>query len=200
MTSPEQSGGASVRASRPDILAHLSSANLLANVRVASPCSARWADMTGNDRARFCAQCQKHVYNLSEMTAESAANLIREKESSLCVRFYKRADGTVLTADCPVGAAAFARRVKRLVAAGIGLLVPAFAAPLWYQPPPTNPPTRGKIYQTFDATVLAIRKWVTPPPPALPPAPTLGGMTMGEICPPSRPAPASQPAPAPDCQ
>ena len=177
----------------------MTSVELLANLRVASPCSARWADMTGDDRARFCAQCQKHVYNLSEMTAEDASNLIREKEGSLCVRFYQRADGTVLTADCPVGAAAFARRVKRLVAAGVGLLVPAFAAPLWYRPPAPKPPTRGKIYQTCDATLLAIKNWVNPPPPAPPPTPApQGRFLMGKICitPPSRPAPASpQPAP-----
>src|SRR5262245_10819613 len=89
----------------------MTSVELLANVRVASPCTARWADMTGDERARFCAQCQKHVYNLSEMTAEAASSLIREKEGKLCVRFYQRADGTVLTADCPVGTAAVVRRV-----------------------------------------------------------------------------------------
>src|SRR5690349_26840 len=95
---------------------------LLTNIRVASPCPARWADMAGDNRARFCAQCQKHVYNLSEMTAEDASDLIREKEGRLCVRFYQRSDGTVLTADCPVGAAAVWRQAKRLVAAAVALL------------------------------------------------------------------------------
>jgi len=150
---------------------------LLTNIRVAAPCPARWADMTGDDRARFCAQCQKHVYHLSEMTAEDAADLIRKKEGKLCVRFYERADGTVLTVDCPVGAWAFMRRVKRLIAVGVGVLVPALAAPLWFHSPGPKPTTRSKLYQTWDATLLAIRNWVNPPPPVAP-----GRFRMGDVC------------------
>ena len=155
----------------------MNSVELLANVRVASPCPARWADMAGDDRARFCAQCQKHVYNLSEMTAEAAADLIRAKEGKLCVRFYERADGTVLTADCPVGAAAIGRRMKRLIAVGLGLLVSAFAAPLWFHSPGPKPTPRNKLYQTWDATLLAIKNWVNPPPPVAP-----GRFRMGDVC------------------
>jgi len=159
----------------------MTSVELLANVRVASPCPARWADMTGDDRARFCAQCQKHVYNLSEMTAEDAANLIRKKEGKLCARFYRRVDGTVLTADCPVGAGAVMRRVKRLIAVGVGVLVPALAAPLWFHSPGPKPPTRSKLYQTWDSTLLAIRNWVNPPPPVPPPT-APGRFVMGDVC------------------
>ena len=172
----------------------MTSVELLANVRVASPCTARWADMTGDERSRFCAQCQKHVYNLSEMTAEAASSLIREKEGKLCVRFYQRADGTVLTADCPVGAAAVVRRVKRLIAVGVGVLVPAFAAPLWYHSPGPNPATRGKLYQTWDATRLAIKNWLTPPPIAPSPA-TPGRFVMGDAC--IAPQPPIAPSPVP---
>jgi hypothetical protein len=32
-----------------------------------------------------------------------AERLVVEKEGRLCVRFHRRADGTVLTRDCPVG-------------------------------------------------------------------------------------------------
>ena len=37
------------------------------------------------------------------MTAEEAVQVIQEKEGHLCVRLYRRADGTMITADCPVG-------------------------------------------------------------------------------------------------
>jgi hypothetical protein len=159
----------------------MTSVELLANVRVASPCPARWADMTGDDRARFCAECQKHVYNLSEMSAEDASSLIRDKEGMLCVRFYQRADGTVLTADCPVGAWAFMRRVKRWIAVGVGVLVPALAAPLWFHSPGPKSPSRSRIYQTWDATLLAIKNWVNPPPPVPPPV-APGKFVMGDVC------------------
>ncbi len=76
---------------------------ILNNVQVASPCSASWDDMIGDDFSRFCNQCDKNVYNLSALTAEAAIQLVREKEGNLCGRFFRRADGTLLTADCPVG-------------------------------------------------------------------------------------------------
>lgn len=100
--------------------------DLLANVRIASPCSARWGHMVGDERARFCSECSKHVYNLSSMTAEAAAALIREKEGQLCARFYQRADGTVLTADCSVGAARGWGRIRSMFTAGATAAIMAF--------------------------------------------------------------------------
>lgn len=57
--------------------------------------------MDGDERARFCRQCSKHVFNLSTMTRAQIETLVREKEGKFCGRFYRRADGTMLTADCP---------------------------------------------------------------------------------------------------
>jgi hypothetical protein len=76
---------------------------VLENLHIAAPCSADWDEMVGDDRTRFCGKCEKNVYNLSAMTRGQAEDLVREKEGRLCVRFYRRNDGTVLTADCPVG-------------------------------------------------------------------------------------------------
>ncbi len=99
---------------------------LLDDVRVASPCTASWDEMTGDDRVRFCGQCSKNVYNLSAMTREAAERLLMEREGSLCVRFYRRADGTVLTDDCPVGRRR--RHRTRQIAAAIGASALAVAA------------------------------------------------------------------------
>ena len=89
---------------------------VLDDIRVASPCSARWDEMAGDERSRFCGSCQKNVYNLSAMTREAAEALVRAKEGDLCVRYYRRADGTVLTADCSVGVRR--KRVRWVAAAG----------------------------------------------------------------------------------
>jgi hypothetical protein len=92
---------------------------LLDKVSVASPCSASWDEMEGDDRKRFCGKCEKNVYNLSAMTAEDAEALLRANESAeMCIRLYKRADGTVLTSDCPVGVRR--KRVRRVAAVAIG--------------------------------------------------------------------------------
>ncbi|MGB8509886.1 MAG: hypothetical protein WCD76_16010 [Pyrinomonadaceae bacterium] len=88
--------------------------NPLDHVRVAAPCSADWERMSGDERVRFCAQCSLNVYNLSGMSRREAETLIMSAEGRLCVRFYRRADGTVLTKNCPVGWRALKRRVSRV--------------------------------------------------------------------------------------
>lgn len=85
----------------------------LDHVSVASPCPANWDDMIGTERARFCGQCSLNVYNLSAMTRTEAEDLIAQSEGRLCVRFFRRADGTILTQNCPVGFAAVRARLKR---------------------------------------------------------------------------------------
>lgn len=86
----------------------------LGYIKVAAPCSANWDDMIGTNRARFCGQCQLNVYNLSDMTKREAENFISRSEGHLCVRFYRRADGTVLTNNCPVGLRAIKRRASQM--------------------------------------------------------------------------------------
>jgi hypothetical protein len=105
----------------------MSRLTILENIQIASPCEADWSEMTGDDRTRFCGSCSKHVYNIASMTAEEATSLIVETEGRVCLRVYKRADGTVLTSDCPVGLAKVGpgRRVRRALA--LGLVLPALA-------------------------------------------------------------------------
>lgn len=86
--------------------------NPLENLKIASPCSQDWEAMIGTERKRYCGECQLNVYNLSGMTRGEAENLVANAEGGLCVRYFKRADGTVLTADCPVGWKAFKKRVS----------------------------------------------------------------------------------------
>ena len=86
----------------------------LAEVKVASPCPADWETMIGNDRVRFCGQCELNVYNLSAMSRSEAESLIARTEGRLCVRFYRRKDGSIITQDCPVGLRALKRRASRI--------------------------------------------------------------------------------------
>jgi hypothetical protein len=101
---------------------------LLDQVRVASPCKADWNEMLGDERVRFCLSCEKDVYNLSSMTKDDAEALLRERlGNDLCVRFYQRSDGTILTADCPVGVKKKRRKKLALAVAGAGALAAAAA-------------------------------------------------------------------------
>jgi hypothetical protein len=73
--------------------------------------------MIGSERMRFCGACNLNVYNLSGMTRSEAESLIARNEGRLCVRFYRRFDGSIITKDCPVGLRAIQRRVSYLAKA-----------------------------------------------------------------------------------
>ncbi len=116
----------------------------LGRISIASPCEEDWSKMTGDDRARSCARCQSTVYDLSELTALEARELILSTQGEVCVRFFTRADGTVLTRDCPVGVTTKRRRgVLASAALAVGALgaVAAFA-PSVMGAPDDAPPVR----------------------------------------------------------
>lgn len=78
-------------------------ANVIAlhRLQIASPCTASWEQMAGDARVRHCGGCNKNVFNLSAMPEAEAASLLAEQRAGgVCVRFYRRADGTVMTGDC----------------------------------------------------------------------------------------------------
>ena len=78
--------------------------------------------MVGGDRVRFCGQCELNVYNLTAMTRDEAEALVTRTEGRLCLRFFRRKDGSIITENCPVGLRALkrrARRIKQAVAASV---------------------------------------------------------------------------------
>jgi hypothetical protein len=139
---------------------------ILDRVHVASPCDVPWADMTGDDRVRHCAQCDLDVFNLSDMTRDEAESFVRDRVGGerTCVQFYRRTDGTVMTRDCPIGIAAFRKRLGR-VAAGCAAVVAGIlgASALVGS---LRPKSTSRIRDLRPFTAIA--NWIHPPPP--PPA------------------------------
>jgi hypothetical protein len=88
----------------------------LDRLRIATPCPIGWEQMDGSDRVRFCGHCQLNVYNLSALTQEEAETLLAASEGKICARLFRRADGTVITKDCPVGLRALRRRISQRAA------------------------------------------------------------------------------------
>lgn len=166
----------------------------LEDVRVATPCRADWDKMQGDDRARFCGSCTKHVYNLSDMTRADAERLIAEKEGHLCVRFYQRADGTMLTKDCPVGITQRRRPFWALTGGFAALMASAVAVfggsadastPVQHVSP--NVPWRSSVEQWREVPLLgSVVNMVSPP------------AVMGAMAPCPMPAPTPTATPAPD--
>jgi hypothetical protein len=110
-------------------MARFVSLGILDQVSIASPCPMRWEDMSpvdGGERIRHCGQCNLNVYNFSNMSREDAEALVVNKQGRLCAGFFRRADGTIITKDCPVGlrvARAKVAKAAARIAAAIALLV-----------------------------------------------------------------------------
>jgi hypothetical protein len=102
-------------------------------LRIATPCPMSWEQMTGNSQVRFCDHCQLKVYNISELSRSEAESLIASAEGRLCARLYRRADGTILTKDCPVGLRALRRRVAKKTTAIFSAILSLSAAVLGQQ-------------------------------------------------------------------
>ncbi len=108
-------------------LRNLETQTTLDGLRIASPCSASWDGMVGDERVRFCGQCQKNVYNVAGMTRDEAFALLRANAGgTVCMRLFRRADGTVMTSDCPTGLKK--KRVRRLAMVAGGLAAAATAS------------------------------------------------------------------------
>ena len=97
--------------------------DILKRVYISAPCDADWDTMTGDDRRRFCGSCKMNVYNISAMSTEEAVKLISSSEDRVCLRLYRRKDGTIITDNCPVGLRRLRIRVRALVAAVVGTLL-----------------------------------------------------------------------------
>ncbi len=141
-------------------------------IDVASPCSMSWDSMTGDDRSRHCSQCKLNVYNLSEMTRSEAEVLVQEREGSTCVRFHRRADGTVLTRDCPVGIRALRWKLLRVGSTLAALLFMLLLAPVAVATGWTKQ-ARHRSFNPLDQ----VHDWTMPE------------IVMGDMCVPAPPTP-----------
>jgi hypothetical protein len=96
---------------------------LLDQVHIAAPCPANWDEMKGDDRVRHCSQCRLNVYNLSDMTDQEAETLLGNRQGRMCVRYFQREDGKVMTKNCAKGVRSLRQRAaKRLALAAAFVL------------------------------------------------------------------------------
>lgn len=157
--------------------------NPLKNIRIASPCSANWDGMYGDERKRFCGDCKLNVYNLSGMSRKEAEDLIRNSEGRLCVRFYRRTDGSIITQDCPVGWAKVKQRVKAATAAVFSLMLGLFSGLFFVSifSRPEQTPTVGVLVPTATPVptpeyehIMGAVAYTPTPNPSLTPKVTMG--------------------------
>lgn len=138
------------------------SEDLLRRIYIAAPCNVGWDTMSGDDKKRACAQCNQNVYNISKLTKREAAQLIVENEGKVCLTFFRRRDGTIMTENCPVGL----RRIRDAIkACAIALLL----ALSWFgivneahaQGLIGAPPDPGRLGQSNEIGVVQNESWIS---------------------------------------
>jgi len=154
----------------------------LEDLQIATPCGVSWDDMRGDARVRHCDHCMLNVYNIESMTRDDAMALIKANEGErVCIRMMRREDGTVITADCPVGLSRVRRRMRRMVAGiaalfglgGVSLAVQSDASKIGLKPAVESQPFTLISQKVFG------RK---PPPPPAPQRAPMGRVAMGAFC------------------
>jgi hypothetical protein len=99
------------------------------NIMIASPCTVDWNTMDGDDRVRVCGACKHNVYDTSKLTTKEILDLMAA-DSNACLKIYRRADGTLLTEDCPFGLRTLRRgaRTASKIAASLWALALSFTS------------------------------------------------------------------------
>ena len=150
----------------------------LDQVRIAAPCTADWEQMVGNDQVRFCGQCSLNVYNLSELTKGEAEEFIARNEGRLCVRYYRRADGSILTRNCPIGVRTLRRRLSRTAQAASTAVI-SFLAGIGFYGFANRPFRPQPLMGTYVRSPVLMGEMVEVP---IQPAPTIqGSFGMGQM-------------------
>lgn len=127
-------------------------------LQIARPCSADWNGMEGDERKRFCAQCGKHVFNLSAMTEREGKVFAEETQGRECVAYVQTAEGTIATPN------RFERAMMRVsgrlprMAATLSLLLPAALASCMGRKPASQPVTPGMPMIPPDPVTPTIRQ------------------------------------------
>lgn len=110
-------------------------------LHISEPCSVGWGSMSGDERARFCARCQKHVHNLSEVTPGEALDLLLRSRGQLCLRIERDPSGLPRTRALVEPLYQIGRRASRLAAGAFGAaLTICSAAGARAQTPEPSPP------------------------------------------------------------
>src|SRR5262245_31488056 len=101
----------------------------LDKLQVVSPCSTDWDRMSSDEKKRFCSECNKFVYDFSQMTRRQVEAIVSIHRGRMCARITRRPDGSLVTLEAPPVHPIVARRASPVanatLAALLGLGVPA---------------------------------------------------------------------------
>lgn len=74
-----------------------SKTRVLDQITVLDPCPMSWDKMVGDDKVRFCSECQRNVWNFFEMTDSEVVEVLRTNPGRLCAQIVKTRGGGLVT-------------------------------------------------------------------------------------------------------
>lgn len=117
--------------------------------RLSYACPIPWASMRGDERERYCSKCARSVVNVSLLTHDQReALLANPPPGGLCVSYYQRLSGEMVSAENPLTPAESGRVVQWGVAA-LSLGAVALAANI-------TPNTHESLTRAKDTTATTI--------------------------------------------
>ncbi len=104
-------------------------------------CPTNWEAMVGSNRKRFCNECNKHVYDFSQMTRREVEAVIEAARGNLCARVTRKPDGSIQMMEAVRPALhLISRRASPLASAVVSAMLglsPALATDATLAPPTT---------------------------------------------------------------
>ena len=100
--------------------------DMVDRIEIPIPCEVAWDDMVGDARVRHCGQCRQNVYNVASLSRPEALRLLESSGGRVCIRIFRRPDGTVITADCR-------ERLRQARKRGVLVFMAVLALVLWAQ-------------------------------------------------------------------
>ena len=96
------------------------------DLEIRTPCPKTWASLAGDERKRFCSECNLHVHNSAALTRTEAQDMVERATERVCMRIVRDAEGAPVYADSPRPSRGPIRALPRaagwILAAGAGLL------------------------------------------------------------------------------
>jgi hypothetical protein len=92
-------------------------------LQIVSPCSTDWNRMTGDEKKRFCAECDKFVYDFAQMTRQQVEAIVSINRGRMCARITRKPDGSLLTLETPPVHPIAARRASPVVNATLAVIL-----------------------------------------------------------------------------
>lgn len=95
----------------------------LDQLKVVTPCSSSWEQMTGNRQKRFCSECNKNVFDFSQMTRNQVEAVVSAHKGQLCGRILRDASGSLVTLEPTPLATISSRRVSPALSAAVAVMI-----------------------------------------------------------------------------